>query len=129
VSSPFTQKSDGPAGTSSTFPRIFTPGALPGLSGNDGRDRAVAATAAGRHPPLAVEGTSHGATGYARDMERPDPIISLIEEELESYQRPGRVAHLAHAARVLEEMGAGIAANGLSNGGAQRHVGASNHRD
>ena len=78
---------------------------------------------------LAVEGTSHSATGYARNMERPDPIISLIEEELESYQRPGGAVHLAHTARALEEMRAGIAANGLSNGGARRHVGASHHRD
>jgi hypothetical protein len=78
---------------------------------------------------LATEGTSHSATGYARNMKRPDPNLSLIEEELDSYRRPGRPVHLAHAARALEEMRAGIAANGLSNGGAQRHVGASHHRD
>jgi len=31
------------------------------------------------------------------------PILGVVESELEEYRRTGRLIHLAHAARALEE--------------------------
>jgi hypothetical protein len=36
-------------------------------------------------------------------MSMTEPLIDVVQEELEAFRRDGRPVHLAHAARALEE--------------------------